>query len=84
MDLFIDTNYKKDSENKLNYYEILYGASTNHIGYELVGGSPDRKIRSNNVLLIFGAVDNIHLINNSSNEYCYETKITANIKKFTL
>ena len=84
MDLFLDNNYKKDSENKLNYYEMLYGASTLHTGYTLLQGTPDKKIRSGNVLLIFGAVDDIHLIKDSSKEYCYEVRIASNIKKFVL
>jgi len=83
MDLFLDTNYKKDCENKINYYDALFITSITHTGYTLTG-TPSSKLKSGNVLLIFGSVTDIHLIKDSTKEYCYEVKLSQNIKKFVL
>lgn len=88
MDLFKDTYYKNDVENKINYYDFLYNNNTSFPGvYSIKNNTSGGTIitKSNNVLIIKNTnIDNVHVINSTTGEYMQEFKIARHIKKFIL
>jgi len=87
MDLFLDSNYKRDSENKLNYFDILHASpNSSHLDYSLINAEEATKIVSNEVLIVFHTsnIDGIHLVKDSTKEFCHEIKIGTKIKKFIM
>jgi hypothetical protein len=86
MDLFLDNYYLKECLNKANYSNLLLTITppSTHEGYTLTGGTVTNKVKSDNVLIVFGTINDTHLIKDSSKEYCQEFQIAANAKKFIL
>jgi len=82
MDLFADNYYQLDSENKIDYYNVLYDPTTDLSGtYAKTVGTDNILEQTLTTALLNGTG---HIQNTSTKQYCYEKQITLNIKKIIL
>jgi len=90
MDLFLDKQYKRDCENKLDYYDVLFNISHNVSGLTIEGTSPGNytAIKGENIQIIYANnISDIHVKKNNlagDPVFCYEIRISATAKKFIL
>jgi hypothetical protein len=85
MDLFIDKYYENEVENKLNYYQLLYGTSTPNStpGLNFINCVVEDSFRTGNSLIVIKTlIDDVHVKNGEV--YLQEFKIANNMKRFTL
>jgi hypothetical protein len=88
MDLFVDKSHKLNSENKLNYAQVLSsGAGSLTSGYSIVGDQVGNQIYvSGNAVVIYrsSGIADIHITKDSTGAYMDEFRISATAKKFVL
>jgi hypothetical protein len=86
MDLFVDKYFKKDVENKFNYYQLLYGTTDAlPAGVVLIGNTGNTvTISHNNTILVCDPSPSaLNLIKaRKNNVYLQEYTITSNCKKY--
>lgn len=88
MDLFVDKGYKLDSENKVNYAQVLSsGAGSLPSGYSLEGSASGHSVYvTGNAVIVTkeSGIDSIHVVKESTGAFMHETRISSNAKKFVL
>jgi hypothetical protein len=91
MDLYLDKQYLKECENKLNYYTVINNTShstTDLTGLVVTGIASNNyiAIKTGNTLVIYSKpgfdISNVHVKKNDV--FCYETRISTTAKKFIL
>jgi hypothetical protein len=85
MDLFIDTYFKKEVEDKINYYDFLYNFNQGqNLGSLVIEGGSDRYFISDKSLIVvkLSGIDGVKVRNATG--YLQESKITDTAKRFTL
>jgi hypothetical protein len=88
MDLFVDKGYKLDSENKVNYAQVLSsGPGSLPSGYSLEGSASGHSIYVTGSAVIItkeSGIEEVHVVKESTGAFMQETRISSEAKKFVL